>query len=321
MSSYSQFIESLTRLLGPPTRGKVRDTFTINRQYLLPIVSDRISIFDFVLATEIPGKGEVLNALNIYWKTKMRDRGFSTDLSGSKDWRRVIVPRKIPDVLQLAKRGSLVEKLPMVPVELIGRNVLTGSALAPYRENRMVCGNVLPSGLENGDLLSPPIFTPSTKAKEGHDEHLTSAEVEAQYPGVKDATMKLLTFISFETEARGIMTLDFKGEGAVAENGAFIWGDEIGTPDSCRFCRLSEYNQRAPGTLPPSLDKQFVRQWGIGVGIDKLDPKNPDDRALVRNIPVPQDVVDKTISIYHEIFERITGRTLESFQRDVMEIE
>ncbi len=306
------------------SRGKVRDTYTLtDTRFVLPVATDRLSIFDFVLPAEVHQKGEILAALNVFWATELYGWGPQDAVA----WGREIdlyLPEAHRGNADLQKRGMVVKKLDMVPVEAVVRGYLTGSGWAAYQEtapNYMVCGHTLPHGLQDGDLLPEPIFTPTTKATEGHDEHMDFNAVADRFgPGIGARALQLFTRASEFARARGILIADTKLEfGTEPVTGELVLGDERFTPDSSRFWLLDDWKKsRATGTSPTSLDKQYVREWGKKFGINNLKPERPEDVERVHHQIVPRDVLARTARIYRYIFYLLTGKRLEAFQQEVM---
>jgi phosphoribosylaminoimidazole-succinocarboxamide synthase len=268
--------------------GKVREIYALDDERLLLVASDRISTFDVVLPTPIPDKGRVLTGLSAYWFARTRH----------------IVPNHL---LALREDGRSLEcrKLRMLPIECVVRGYLAGSGWRDYRETGAVCGHVLPEGLRESDRLPAPIFTPATKATEGHDENIDEEQAAALcgedvYRAAKDAALALYEFGSRHAEGRGIILADTKFELGVDEQGALTLGDEALTPDSSRFWPKDGYT---PGRAQPSFDKQFARDWCEASGWDKREP----GREL------PTDVVAGTRARYVEAFERLTGLSFDAY--------
>jgi phosphoribosylaminoimidazole-succinocarboxamide synthase len=271
--------------------GKVREIYALDDERLLLVASDRISTFDVVLPTPIPDKGRVLTGLSAFWFARTRH----------------IVPNHL---LALHADGRSMEcrKLEMLPIECVVRGYLAGSGWLDYRQTGAVCGQVLPAGLRESERLPEPIFTPSTKASEGHDQNIdeqAAAELcgEALYRAVKTAALALYAFGSAHAEARGIILADTKFELGVAGDGTLTLGDEALTPDSSRFWPLEGYQA---GSAQPSFDKQFARDWCERTGWDKSAP-GPE---------LPDDVVRGTRARYVEAFERLTEVAFERYIAD-----
>jgi phosphoribosylaminoimidazole-succinocarboxamide synthase len=271
--------------------GKVRELYELDDDRLLLVASDRISTFDVVLPTEIPDKGRVLTGLSAFWFVRTRE----------------LVPSHL---LALRDDGRSTEcrRLEMLPLECVVRGYLTGSGWKDYRATGAVCGHVLPPGLQDSQQLPAPIFTPSTKAQEGHDENIDrerAAEVVGQerFDEVERISLELYRFASEYAAERGILIADTKFELGLDPEGNLVLGDEAFTPDSSRFWPEDEYRA---GTSPPSFDKQFVRDYCESLGWDKTPP-GPE---------LPEDVVSGTRARYVEAFERLTGIGFDAYLAD-----
>jgi phosphoribosylaminoimidazole-succinocarboxamide synthase len=271
--------------------GKVRDLYALDDERLLLVASDRISTFDVVLPTPIPDKGRVLTGLSAFWFARTTD----------------IVPNHL---LQVRDDGRSLEcrKLEMLPIECVVRGYLAGSGWRDYRETGAVCGHVLPDGLLESDRLPKPIFTPATKASEGHDENIDEAQAaalcgEEAYHAAREAALAVYEFGSRHAEERGIILADTKFEFGLTEDGVLTLGDEALTPDSSRFWPCDGF---APGSAQPSFDKQYARDWCERSGWDKRPP-GPE---------LPDRVVEGTRARYVEAFERLTGTSFERYLAD-----
>lgn len=305
------------------SRGKVRDSYDLPDfpEKMLVVASDRISIFDIVLNALIDMKGSVLTALSYFWIAKVLEELFKTDLVECGAYVDKYLPKHLRNNPELQKRAMVVKILPAPDVEDIVRFVLTGSGWESYQKTGMVCGHRLPKDLVNGSLLPFPIYTPTTKATEGHDEHITADSVAKKYgAGRERLALQSATLMANYAASRGIRMADGKEEISLVD-GRFVIADEKGTPDCCRFWDEAEYRKALKkGKLPPSFDKQYVREWGKSIGIDKRNPKNPDDVAWVHSQVIPDDVREMTTRIYRYIFWRLTNKTLEQFQKEEMNI-
>ncbi|MER7025830.1 MULTISPECIES: phosphoribosylaminoimidazolesuccinocarboxamide synthase [Streptomyces] len=274
--------------------GKVRDLYQNADGELIMVASDRISVYDWVLPTEIPDKGRVLTQLSLWWFDQLADlipnHVLSTELppGAPADW---------------AGRTLVCTSLDMAPVECVARGYLTGSGLAEYRESRTVCGLALPEGLVDGSELPAPIFTPATKAAVGdHDENVSYEEVARQVGPETAARLRRATLDIYGrardiARGRGILLADTKFEFGF-KDGELVLADEVLTPDSSRFWPADRWQ---PGRAQPSFDKQYVR--------DHLtSPASGWDRHGELPPPgLPQDVVDATRAKYIEAYERLTG--------------
>jgi len=266
--------------------GKVRDLYTSPSGELLIVASDRISAFDYILPTLIPGKGALLTKLSSFWFNKLAD----------------IVPNHIvttdvPDVV--ADRAVIVKPLKMFPIECVARGYLTGSGWAEYQKTQTVCGIALPAGLVDGSKLPAPIFTPATKADDGdHDMNITfdqAVEIIGQSDAVRlrDLTLALYSAAHDFAATRGIILADTKFEFGRDADGNICLGDEALTPDSSRFWDAAQWH---PGQVQPSFDKQFVRDWLLQSGWDRNS--TPPE--------LPADVVAKTHERYQAAFDLLT---------------
>ncbi len=271
--------------------GKVRDLYELPDGHLLVVASDRISIFDFVLATTIPDKGEILTRMSLWWFDQLRDVVANH-----------VVSTDVPDAVQ--GRAVVCQRLDMFPVECVARGYLTGTGLLDYAATGEVCGIPLPSGLLDGSRLPEPIFTPATKAELGdHDENVSYAAVETTLGATAAATLRDLTLAVYAraeslARERGIVLADTKLEFGVASGGATVLGDEVLTPDSSRFWPADQWR---PGQTQPSYDKQIVRNWALSPesGWDRVSGEPPP--------PLPPEVVERTRSRYVQAYELLTG--------------
>jgi phosphoribosylaminoimidazole-succinocarboxamide synthase len=262
--------------------GKVRELYALDDDRLLLVASDRISTFDVVLPTEIPDKGRVLTGLSAFWFAR----------TGS------IVPNHL---LGLREDGRSTEcrRLEMLPLECVVRGYITGSAWKDYQATGATSGHELPTGLRDSDRLPEPIFTPSTKAVEGHDENIDLGQA-AELVGaerlreVERSSLELYRFAAEYALERGIIIADTKFEFGVDEDGRLVLADEAFTPDSSRFWPADQYEAGRP---QPSFDKQFVRDYCQSLGWDKTYP-GPE---------LPDDVVVGTRARYVDAFERLSG--------------
>ena len=276
-------------------RGKVRDIYAVGDDRLLIVTTDRLSAFDVVMPTPIPGKGEVLTRVSAFWFDRLKS----------------IVPSQALDIdpesvvtdaerEQVRGRAIVVKKLKALPVEAIVRGYLVGSGWKEYQARQSVCGIALPAGLKQADRLPHPLFTPSTKAAVGaHDENiafeqmaaLIGADLAAQ---VRDVSLALYKAAAEYALTRGIIIADTKFEFGLDAAGQLVWIDEALTPDSSRFWPADLYR---PGSNPPSFDKQFVRDWLEASGWNKQAP-GPD---------LPPDIVRQTADKYREAMTRLLG--------------
>jgi phosphoribosylaminoimidazole-succinocarboxamide synthase len=271
--------------------GKVRELYALDDERLLLVASDRISVFDVVLPTEIPDKGRVLAGLSAFWFGRTRE----------------ICPNHL---LQVRPDGRSLEcrRLDMLPLECVVRGYLAGSGWKDYRQTGAVCGHVLPEGLDESERLPEPIFTPATKAQEGHDENIDRERAAAlvgaeRFAEVEEVSLALYRFAAGYAAERGIILADTKFELGLDEGAALVLADEIFTPDSSRFWPADEY---APGGPQPSFDKQFARDYCESLDWDK-DYPGPE---------LPPEVVEGTRARYVEAFERLTEIPFERYVSD-----
>ncbi|NIH87028.1 phosphoribosylaminoimidazole-succinocarboxamide synthase [Amycolatopsis granulosa] len=267
--------------------GKVRELYEDGDDIVL-VASDRISLYDVVMPTPVPDKGKLLTQLSLWW---------FEHLSGIVP--NHVVSTDVPE--EFAGRAVRVKPLKMVQVECIARGYLTGLGLKEYQKRGTVSGVQLPPGLVEGSKLPEPIFTPTTKATEGHDEFITFDDVVAQEGRETAERLRELTLAIYRAgaeraAANGIIVADTKLEFGWDADGVLTLGDEVLTSDSSRFWPADRWQ---PGRPQFSFDKQYVRDWVSGTGWDKTPPA-PE---------IPADVVDTTRNRYIEVYERITGRT------------
>lgn len=276
-------------------RGKVRDIYDVDGQTLLFLASDRLSAFDVVLPTPIPGKGRILTQTSNFWFEKTAHI-VPNHLAGIDPASVVAADERA----QVAGRAVVVRKLRPLPVEAIVRGYLVGSGWKEYRAAGTVCGLALPAGLREADRLPEPIFTPSTKAAVGdHDENISYARTEALIGAelaaqVRDVSLKLYAFAAEYALTKGIIIADTKFEFGQDEAGNLVLMDEALTPDSSRFWPVDSY---APGANPPSFDKQYVRDYLEALSWDKKPPAPA----------LPAEVVERTVARYREALRRLTG--------------
>jgi phosphoribosylaminoimidazole-succinocarboxamide synthase len=276
-------------------RGKVRDIYGVDDQHLLIVQTDRLSAFDVILPTPVPGKGQILTSLSNFWFEKL-GHIIPNHLSG-------IAPESVvktdADRAQVTGRSFVVKRLKPLPIEAIVRGYLVGSGWKDYQKTGAVCGISLPAGLQEAQKLPQPLFTPSTKAAVGeHDENISFDEAkkllgEARASEVRDATLALYIEAAEYAATKGIIIADTKFEFGVDGTGKMYLIDEALTPDSSRFWPSDQYRV---GSNPPSFDKQFVRDWLQASGWDKQPPAPQ----------VPADVLQKTSEKYLEALRRLT---------------
>ena len=278
-------------------RGKVRDLYTVDDQHLLMVASDRLSAFDVILPTTIPGKGAILTAMSHFWFGRTRHI-----LPDHLQRAEKTLEEALPDPLEraaVAGRAVVARRLKGLPVEAIVRGYLIGSGWKDYQRTGAVCGIRLPSGLQLADRLPEAIFTPSTKAALGaHDENVSFAVIaatigEALAQQVREVSLRIYREAADYALNRGIIIADTKFEFGLDEDGQLVLMDEVLTPDSSRFWPADQYR---PGTNPPSFDKQFVRDYLETLAWDK-QPPGPE---------LPPEIVARTTAKYREALERLT---------------
>jgi len=283
--------------LGTPKKGKVRDIYDLGDQLLI-VATDRLSAFDVVLPTGIEDKGKVLTKLSLFWFRQMEDIVPNHIIETDVD-RYPATLRRYADALR--DRSMLVKKAKVLPVECVVRGYLAGSGWGEYRESGTVCGIRLPEGLKESSKLEKPVFTPSTKADEGHDLNISFEEAvktigEDYARRVRDISLAIYEKARAIGEKRGIIVADTKFEFGVIEGNVLLI-DEVLTPDSSRFWSLKDY---APGKSQDSYDKQIVRDY-----LNALDwPKTYPGPEL------PPEVAKKTSERYKEIYMILTGKDL-----------
>jgi phosphoribosylaminoimidazole-succinocarboxamide synthase len=270
--------------------GKVRDLYDAGPERLLLVASDRISAFDVILPTPIPDKGRVLTGMSLFWFERTADLVANHLVTAD--------PTAGGFDPGLAGRAMVVRRADVVPLECVARGYLSGSGWSQYRRSGDVCGVPLPAGLVESDRLPEPIFTPTTKAAEGHDLPVSPEEAAGLVGRGLAERLKELTLTLYERAAgialdRGIVLADTKFEFGFCD-GELILVDEVCTPDSSRFWPADAYE---PGHAQPSFDKQYVRDWLDASGWDR-EPPPPE---------LPAEVVAATAARYREAFERITG--------------
>jgi len=289
------------RDLFPLKQGKVRDIYDLGSELLI-IATDRISAFDYVLDSTIPEKGKILNQIAAFWFDKTADiienHIITTDFS--------VYPEVIINTSDdLEKRSMLVKKADKFPIECIVRGYITGSGWKDYKKNGKVCGIELPDGLNESEKLTQPLFTPSTKADEGHDENISFDEMKEiidpySAEKLKTISLELYNFAHDYLYKKGIILADTKFEFGIFD-GKIILIDEIFTPDSSRFWNKDEYEV---GCSQKSYDKQFVRDYLFSKGIQDRESINPGDDILT----LPDEIIQKTQEKYMQAYRKITGK-------------
>jgi len=279
----------------PARRGKVRDIYDLGT-LLVIVATDRISAFDVVLPDGIPNKGRVLTQLSAFWFNKLSHIIPSHLLS--------IDVRNFPEPFRSSEelfggRSMLVKKTRPLPIECVARGYVSGSGWNEYKKTGSICGIRLPEGLKESDKLPTPIFTPSTKAEQGHDENISFAEAShivgrEKADRLRELSLELYREGAAYAETRGIIIADTKFEFGEDDDGRIVWIDEALTPDSSRFWPKELYR---PGGSQPSFDKQFVRDYLLSLKWDKTSP-GPH---------LPEEVIRTTTRKYEEALELLTG--------------
>ncbi len=276
------------------SRGKVRDIYATDDALVL-VATDRISAFDSVLSPGIPGRGKILTSLSTFWfrrfENTVSNHLLATELGD--------FPEPFNQHQELAGRSVYVQRLEPIPVECVARGYLAGSGWKEYQADGTVCGIELPGGLTESAKLPEPIFTPATKATDGHDENISFDRMvgivgEETAVRLRDLTLELYTVAADYAQERGILIADTKFEFGFDGDGRIVWMDEALTPDSSRFWPVDDYQ---PGRSQASFDKQYVRDWLETSGWNKEPPA-----------PVlPAEVVEGTLSRYSEAYRLLTG--------------
>ncbi len=281
-------------------RGKVRDNYAVGADRLLMVASDRLSAFDVVMGEPIPGKGELLTRMALFWFERLK-HVVPNHLTG-EDPETVVAP---DERAQVRGRSMLVKRLAPLPIEAVVRGYLAGSGWKEYQESQSVCGVALPPGLRNASKLPQPIFTPATKAEAGaHDENIRFDQAAALIgpelaARVRDIAIRLYSEAAAYALTKGIVIADTKFEFGLDADGTLTLMDEVLTPDSSRYWPVESYRE---GDNPPSYDKQFVRDW--------LEAARVEGRPWNKRAPapaLPAEVVEKTAAKYREALTRLMG--------------
>lgn len=288
-------------------RGKVRDLYEVDDETLLMVASDRVSAFDVVMSRPVPRKGEVLTLITAWWLSRLEGRIDHHLLAVDPDEIVARHPALAASRAAWTRRAMLVRRTKPVLVECVVRGYLSGSAWKEYTAHGTLAGETLPAGLRESDRLDPPIFSPATKAQEGHDENITfgrmgeilGAELAER---LRARALEVYAFGRDVAAERDIILADTKFEFGHEASGRLLLVDEVMTPDSSRFWPKEHYE---PGRGQPSLDKQPIRDW-----LDALDDwdKTPPPPHL------PDQVVAAASERYQQVFQRLTGRTLDDFE-------
>jgi phosphoribosylaminoimidazole-succinocarboxamide synthase len=293
MALFESSIKSLPRI----GRGKVRDIYAVGDDKMLIVASDRLSAFDVVLPDPIPDKGRVLNEMANFWFDRL-GHVVPNQLTG-------IDPESVVrdnEREQVRGRSVVVKKLKPLPIEAVVRGYIIGSGWKDYQKTGKICGIELPKGLRQAEKLPQPIFTPATKAAEGHDENITFAHAEALIgkelaAKVRDVSVRLYKEAADFAATKGIIIADTKFEFGLDSKNSLVLIDEVLTADSSRFWPADSYRV---GISPPSYDKQFVRDYLESLTWDKTPPAPK----------LPPDVIARTSQKYRDALERLTGRKL-----------
>jgi phosphoribosylaminoimidazole-succinocarboxamide synthase len=279
-------------------RGKVRDNYAVGDDRILMVASDRISAFDVIMGEAIPGKGELLTQMALFWFDKL-GHICPNHLTGEAP-ESVVSP---DEVAQVRGRSMLVKRLKPIPVEAVVRGYLAGSGWQEYQQSQSVCGVPLPKGLKNASPLPEPIFTPAAKAAVGdHDENITYEQVVETVGSALAEKIRTLSIALYETArdvaaAKGIIIADTKFEFGLDPHGNLVLMDEVLTPDSSRYWPADSYQE---GVNPPSYDKQFLRDW--------LETAQVQGKPWSKSPPaphLPQEVIAQTAAKYQEAWERL----------------
>jgi phosphoribosylaminoimidazole-succinocarboxamide synthase len=280
-------------------RGKVRDVYAVDEESLLIVATDRISAFDCILPTPIERKGEVLTAMSEFWFEKLQHVVANHLIESNVE----AMPPSIQRHAQTLKgRAMLVRRAEVFPVECVVRGYLVGSGWKDYLRTGSVCGHKLSEGLLESAKLPEPLFTPSTKAEQGHDENITEDQVreligDEKTALLRDTSLRLYTEAHEYARQRGIIIADTKFEFGLDKDGQLLLVDEVLTPDSSRFWPADEYE---PGRSQPSFDKQFVRDYLETLKWDKKPPAPA----------IPPEIAAATTARYLEAYRLLTGREL-----------
>jgi phosphoribosylaminoimidazole-succinocarboxamide synthase len=284
-------------------RGKVRDNYAVGNDRILMVASDRLSAFDVIMGEPIPGKGEILTKMALFWFARL-GHVCPNHLTGEAP-ESVVTPA---EAAQVQGRSMLVRRLKPIMVEAVVRGYLAGSGWKEYQETRSVCGVALPAGLKNASMLPQPIFTPAAKAVSGHDENVNYEKVVEMIGPTVAGKIRELSLRIYQEAAdfaltKGLIIADTKFEFGLDDEGNVVLMDEVLTPDSSRYWPVEGYQQAfAAGQNPPSYDKQFVRDWLETVKVDghPWDKTPPAPR-------LPKEVIAKTAAKYREALDRLTA--------------
>ena len=301
MSSNHSAVTETNLPIGTPVRGKVRDCYQVQLQdepHMLIVSTDRVSAFDWVLPTPIPDKGKILTAVSKFWFDWLSEHQSVSHHLVTTNVDEMGLPSTV-DLELLRDRSMLVKKADVIPFECVVRGWLAGSGLFEYQKSGTICGISLPTELRAGDRLPCSIFTPATKAIEGHDENV-SFETMAKSLGkslaseLREQSITVYEKASTVAARQGIILADTKFEWGYDENGQMMLVDEVLTPDSSRFWPSGSVGK---GKVPESFDKQFVRDWLASCDWNRTSPPPP----------LPPEIVDGTRQKYLDVCQRLTG--------------
>lgn len=304
------------------SRGKVRDTYDLGNGLLLVVATDAISIFDHVLNVLVPGKGISLTVMSVFWFRMLEKHGIGTHLVACGADIDEYLPPQHKDNIDLQSRAIVVKKCNMVDdTEFVLRGCLTGSGLKEYLATGTVCGQRLPDGLQDGDELPYLFFTPTTKAAVGHDEAVSADARRQKYPDQVYRAVQIFQIAQEYAKRRGFLLADTKFEFA----GDGMLADEVLTMDSSRWWDLRTWQEGrrlvTGRKAPPGFDKQLVREWGKGSGVDKLKPEDPEDVAKVHAMQVPPVLIDQTVQVYRYAPWRLIGMNRDQYLRNEMRVQ
>ncbi len=305
-------------------RGKVRDSYLLSSEFRLIVVTDGISARDYVLNALIPTKGIVLNCMTVFWLRMLEGYSIKHHMVACGSDIDKYLPPELRKNADLQSRAMVVRNKKMADAEFVMRRILTGSSVKPYQQTGMVCGQMLPQGLQDGDELPFFMFTPTTKAQEGHDENVSAEEIIKKYPLQSFLASKIFQIAYEFGKTRGILIPDtkfeFAGDGTLA--------DEVLTPDSSRFWSYPDWLKTRQSEIrkaPGSFDKDPVRQWLDAeiakviekYQIKKFDPEIPDCVNIVHNFVMPDSLIRQTTQGYRYIFWRQTEQTIDDFRTEM----
>jgi phosphoribosylaminoimidazole-succinocarboxamide synthase len=303
----SALLQSNLKSLPLLARGKVRDNYAVGDDRLLMVASDRLSAFDVVMGEPIPGKGELLTRMALFWFERLK-HVVPNHLTGEEPESVVAADERA----QVRGRSMLVKRLRPLPIEAVVRGYLAGSGWKEYQQSQSVCGVALPPGLKNASKLAQPIFTPATKAEAGaHDENISFEQAAALIgrdlaERVREIAIRLYSEAAAYALTKGIVIADTKFEFGLDADGTLTLMDEVLTPDSSRYWPVESYRE---GENPPSYDKQFVRDWLEAARVygQPWNKRETPETTPPPPPPLPVEVVEKTAAKYREALTRLMG--------------